>query len=66
LTGAGWGGCTVSLVPEDKVEQFIKDVSEKYYFKKFPDLKNNAKALEDTIFSSRPSMGAAIFEGNFE
>ncbi|MCA1901251.1 MAG: galactokinase [Candidatus Hydrogenedens sp.] len=31
LTGAGFGGCTVNLVPNEKVEQFMEYVEQQYY-----------------------------------
>ena len=30
MTGAGFGGCTVSIVREDAVENFIRDVGKGY------------------------------------
>jgi galactokinase len=33
LTGAGWGGCCVSLIRKDDKDKFINDVQE-YYLKK--------------------------------
>ncbi|ORY00221.1 galactokinase [Basidiobolus meristosporus CBS 931.73] len=59
LTGAGWGGCTVSLVPEDKVESFISRVSEDYFRKKQPGI--TAEQLSNVIFASRPSSGAYFY-----
>ena len=31
LTGAGMGGCTVNLVPADKLDNFVAAVAERYY-----------------------------------
>ncbi|KAJ7472672.1 Galactokinase [Mycena latifolia] len=58
LTGAGWGGCTVSLVPESQVDSFIKKVSETY-----PPYKGlEGEALSEVIFATRPSSGACVYK----
>ncbi|KAK9767978.1 galactokinase [Basidiobolus ranarum] len=62
LTGAGWGGCTVSLVREDQVEAFISGIKQDYYAKHFPNLSESQ--LDNLIFPSRPSNGAYIYREN--
>ncbi|KAG8012735.1 N-acetylgalactosamine kinase [Nibea albiflora] len=56
LTGAGWGGCAVSMVPEDKVESFLQAVRESYYL---PDPRRAAMEKQ-SLFVSKPGGGAAI------
>jgi galactokinase len=59
LTGAGWGGCCIHLVPQDKVEQ-VKEVWEKeYYRKKFPDI--SPGELEEAVVVSKPGSGSCVF-----
>ena len=64
LTGAGWGGSTVSLVDKKDVDTFIQKMYDGFY-------KNNerAQALSDQkkyLFASSPAQGAAVVEvGNF-
>ncbi|KAJ3355437.1 galactokinase [Entophlyctis luteolus] len=58
LTGAGWGGCTVSLVPEELVESFIEKVIAGYYEKRQSDLSN----VKDWIFATTPGVGAVVLE----
>ena len=53
LTGAGWGGCTVSMVAEENVETFLEQVQ------KEKDLKRMAN-LTASLFSSKPGPGAAL------
>ncbi|KAF7291917.1 Galactokinase gal [Mycena indigotica] len=58
LTGAGWGGCTVSLVPEDQVEAFIKKVAAAY-----PPYKGlEGEALSEVLFATKPSVGACVYK----
>jgi len=54
ISGAGWGGCTVSLVPEDKVDGFIQKVKETY-----PRYQNlDKQSLDEAIFATKPGSGA--------
>jgi len=61
LTGAGWGGATVSLVAQDKVPEFIAHIKKEYYGKHHPQL--TGKELDHAVFASAPSSGAATFIG---
>ncbi|XP_074956526.1 N-acetylgalactosamine kinase isoform X3 [Phalacrocorax aristotelis] len=57
LTGAGWGGCTVSMVPTDKLNTFLKNVKEAYYQTNIQRL-----ALENnSLFATKPGRGALVF-----
>ncbi|SGY79574.1 BQ5605_C008g05167 [Microbotryum silenes-dioicae] len=58
LTGAGWGGATVSLVEEDKVAGFIKALKEGYYRKNFPKL--DEQELDQVIFATKAEAGAGV------
>nr|WAK13570.1 GAL1 [Knufia petricola] len=61
LTGAGWGGCTVHLVPQNKVENVTKALKEEYYNKRFPDL--SADKMRDAIVISKPGQGSSLIVG---
>ncbi|KAL6301197.1 Galactokinase [Sparassis latifolia] len=58
LTGAGWGGCTVSLVAEDKVDEFISRI--KAVYGPYKNLEGDA--LHDAIFATKPSSGACVYK----
>lgn len=60
LTGAGWGGCSVHLVPKDKVEAVKKAWEEKYYRKKFPDI--TEEKLREAVVVSKPGSGSMLFK----
>ncbi|XP_016133222.1 N-acetylgalactosamine kinase-like [Sinocyclocheilus grahami] len=57
LTGAGWGGCTVSMVPGERLDSFLQTVREHYYV---PDARRSALEKQ-SLFVTRPGRGAAIF-----
>jgi galactokinase len=54
LTGAGWGGCTISLVAEDRVGEFVRKLKEGYE----PYRELDEAELGEVIFATRPSNGA--------
>lgn len=58
LTGAGWGGCTVHLVPQDKVESVTQALKKEYYDKHFPDM--TAEKMEGAIVISKPGQGSSL------
>lgn len=58
LTGAGWGGCTVSLVPVDVIDDFTKKVHDEYYAADPEKLKR----VSESLFATQPGSGAAILK----
>lgn len=60
LTGAGWGGCSVHLVPADKVEAVTKAWEEEYYRKRFPEI--TEEKLGEAVVVSRPGRGSLVWE----
>lgn len=53
-SGAGWGGCAVSLVAEKDVDSFIEKIKATYA--PYKDL--DSDRLNEAIFATRPSTGA--------
>ncbi|XP_050165572.1 N-acetylgalactosamine kinase isoform X2 [Myiozetetes cayanensis] len=57
LTGAGWGGCTVSMVPTDKLSTFLKNVKKAYYQTDGQRLAGE----NNSLFATKPGRGALVF-----
>ncbi|CAF3741795.1 unnamed protein product [Rotaria sordida] len=55
LTGAGWGGCAVSLVRQENLHEFIANVRDKFYINS-KDTKRVNKA-DQSIFPTLPGCG---------
>ena len=58
LTGAGWGGCAVALIPSEIADDFIKRLKSDYYNTE-EDMRTQA---DNAIFISQPGGGAAILK----
>ncbi|XP_011754693.1 N-acetylgalactosamine kinase isoform X5 [Macaca nemestrina] len=57
LTGAGWGGCAVSIVPADKLPGFLANVHKAYYQRSDGSLAPEKQSL----FATKPGGGALVF-----
>ncbi|MCJ1335234.1 galactokinase [Bachmanniomyces sp. S44760] len=58
LTGAGWGGCSVHLVPKDKVAEVTRAWEREYYGKRFPNM--SKEKLDAAIVNSEAGVGAIM------
>ena len=58
VTGAGWGGCSVHLVPREKVEAVRLAWEEKYYRKRAPGI--TREKLAEAVVVSEPGHGAMM------
>lgn len=58
-TGAGWGGSTVSLVEQSKVESVVNALRKGYYAEKYPNMTDEEFA--DAVLVSQPAQGACIY-----
>ena len=58
LTGAGWGGCTVHLVPMERVEDVREAWVENYYKVREPGI--GQERLEEAIVVSEPGQGSVM------
>uniref|UniRef100_UPI00358F8D7E N-acetylgalactosamine kinase isoform X1 n=2 Tax=Myxine glutinosa TaxID=7769 RepID=UPI00358F8D7E len=58
LTGAGWGGCTVSLVPAERLPAFMDGVRRGFY-EADP---RRMHQLAENFFATEPAAGASILK----
>eukprot|EP00199_Chlamydomonas_sp_CCMP681_P000663 CAMPEP_0119110478 /NCGR_PEP_ID=MMETSP1180-20130426/29909_1 /TAXON_ID=3052 ORGANISM="Chlamydomonas cf sp, Strain CCMP681" /NCGR_SAMPLE_ID=MMETSP1180 /ASSEMBLY_ACC=CAM_ASM_000741 /LENGTH=494 /DNA_ID=CAMNT_0007096833 /DNA_START=45 /DNA_END=1529 /DNA_ORIENTATION=- len=60
LTGAGWGGCTVSLVPDEVVPHFLKTLHEGFYASLLSKGLVDEADMPNVLFATRAAAGAAV------
>lgn len=58
LTGAGWGGCTVHLVPRESLEAIRTAWEKEYYRVREPDI--SPERLAEAVIVSEPGQGSAM------
>jgi galactokinase len=59
VTGAGWGGCTIHMIPQDKIELVTEALKAGYYLKRFPAI--SKEELREAMVVSKPSNGSFLF-----
>eukprot|EP00890_Picochlorum_soloecismus_P003577 jgi/Picsp_1/421/NSC_00419-R1_galactose kinase len=62
LTGAGWGGCTVSLVKTSEVDAFLKSVKKEYFDPLIEEERLTEGDMPVTLFASPPASGGGILD----
>ncbi len=60
LTGAGWGGCAVSLIPHTKLVDFLASVKRNYYSSSRFQTGNNGLISDKAAFATKPSDGIYV------
>ena len=58
LTGAGWGGCTISMIDSQSLDKFMTIL--KKYYEENHNTKNEID-LKDVFFITKPGQGACIY-----
>jgi galactokinase len=58
LTGAGWGGCTVHLVPANKVDDVVAALKDQYY------TRLGDQAVKDGLVVSEPGTGSYVLSSD--
>lgn len=59
-TGAGWGGSTVSLVEQSKVDQVLTALKNQYYHKRNSNF--TKEEFNDAVLVSQPAGGACLYK----
>ena len=66
LTGAGFGGCTISLVREENADEvkeiLVREYYDRYLKLKNPDVYEQIQNYDDCVFLCSPEDGAGIVE----
>jgi galactokinase len=58
LTGAGWGGCAVSLIPDNILDSFLAKIKKDYYSKNA----SLEEKFECAAFATKPSDGILVIK----